>query len=79
MSIAKQLQRLLYLDQLIAKKNTGTPLELSQKIRVSERQVHNYLNTLKEMGAPIDYCYKRRTYYYIKTWDFEFKAFKDQN
>ncbi len=79
MSITKQLHRLSQLHQMICRKSTGTPIELSKKVKVSERQIHYYLGILKEMGAPIEYCYKRKTYYYKQEGAFNFKFYKEEN
>ncbi|GAB3431189.1 hypothetical protein [Niabella aquatica] len=49
MSVKSQINRLALMHQLISREKTGGPLELAKKIKVSERQVHNYLSLLKEM------------------------------
>ncbi|OQP60502.1 hypothetical protein A3860_33080 [Niastella vici] len=74
----KIIERLERIDRLIAKKNTGTPSELSKKIRVSERQIHNYLNLLKKMGAPLCYCGKCKSYYYREQGNFNFRFYNYQ-
>ncbi|WP_423803161.1 HTH domain-containing protein [Paraflavisolibacter caeni] len=56
----KIIERLERIDQLIANKKTGTPSELSKRMKVSERQLHNYLNLLKKMGTPLCYCVKSK-------------------
>jgi len=73
----KQITSLALLHQLISREKTGTPTELSKKLKVSERQVYNYLDLLKEMGAPIDFCRKRQTYYYKEDGGFNFRFCKE--
>jgi Mn-dependent DtxR family transcriptional regulator len=55
-------QRLIY---LIEKHHTGNPIQLSQKIGLSESSVHNYINRLKkDFNAPIKYNRIKETYYF---------------
>lgn len=56
--------RLERIDQLIRIKATGTPTELAGKLGISERTVYEYLNLMKELGAPIKFNSYRQTYYY---------------
>ncbi len=63
---AKIIFRLNKLHQMIVEKRTGTPNEISKKIKVSSRQVRNYISTLKEMGGQIEFCRKTKSYYYKK-------------
>ena len=72
----QQLNRLSKMDQLIALKNTGTPLELSQKLKISERATRQYLHLLKELGAPIAYSRKKATYFYKEDGCFGFLFMK---
>ncbi|WEK35471.1 MAG: HTH domain-containing protein [Candidatus Pseudobacter hemicellulosilyticus] len=57
-------QRLERIDQLIRIKATGTPTELADKLGISERSVYEYLNLMKEFGAPIKFNSYRQSYYY---------------
>ena len=59
-----KLYCLIRLDDLIYHKNTGTPTHLAWKIGISQRSLFEYLRVLRDMGAPIEYSRKRRTYYY---------------
>lgn len=56
--------RLERIDQLIRIKATGTPTELASKLGISERSVYEYLNLMKELGAPIKFNSYRQSYYY---------------
>ena len=64
MSSIKILERLQRLHNLIEQECTGTPLELSRKLGISERSVYNLLDQLKDFNAEIIYDRSRRTYYY---------------
>ena len=56
--------RLERIDHLIRIKATGTPTELASKLGISERSVYEYLNLMKELGAPIKFNSYRQSYYY---------------
>lgn len=67
--IVKRLERL---DYLICTKATGTPGQLASKLNLSERCVRRYICILKELGAPVIYCRKRKSYYYEEAGRFYF-------
>ena len=56
--------RLETLDYLIGAKKTGPPASLAQRLALSKRTLHDFLNIMRDLGAPIKYCKKRKTYYY---------------
>ncbi len=57
-----KIQRLIY---LIEKQQTGNPIQLSEKIGLSESSVHNYINRLKkDFNAPVKYNRIKETYYF---------------
>lgn len=64
MTINKYLNRLKQLDQLIRQQNTGTPKELALKLGISERQVYNLIEELRNQGAPIAYNRVTQSYCY---------------
>lgn len=53
------------MDQLIQIKATGPPAELAAKIGISERSIFDYLNLMREMGAPIKFSHLKKSYYYV--------------
>lgn len=57
-------QRLSRIDYLIRIKGTGKPAQLAAKMGISERSIYEYLNLMKDLGAPIKFCHFRETYYY---------------
>lgn len=66
----QKIQVIERVDSLIKLKSTGTAHELSRRLCVSKRSVYNILELMKNMGAPIEYCQIRRTYYYSYQCDF---------
>lgn len=50
---------------LIENEATGTPQELAEKLNVSKRMIHIYIDLLKqEFKAPIEYNKKKQTYFF---------------
>jgi len=70
------LSRLEHLDYLIRVKATGNPKSLAHKLGISLRTVHEYIGTLKALGAPINYNRVKGTYYYDENGSFCFKFMK---
>ena len=64
MTFIEQLEFLQRIDAFIHRKGTGTAAEFAERLNVSRRSVFNYLETLRRMGADIDYCEHRQSYYY---------------
>jgi predicted DNA-binding transcriptional regulator YafY len=75
MNIYKYINRLERLHTLLKRKATGTPVELAQKLELSERQTLEYMRELKDIGIPIAFCKHQKTYYYEKevVFNFEFR------
>jgi hypothetical protein len=69
MKTLKQLEYLRKTHKLIKLADTGTPLEFANKLHLSQRQLYNILEKLKEMEAPLQYCRKSTTYYYSNDFD----------
>jgi predicted DNA-binding transcriptional regulator YafY len=72
-------QRLARIDQLIRIKATGTPVELADKLGISERSVYEYLNLMKDLGAPIKFNSYRQSYYYDEEGYFNISFLKDED
>lgn len=60
----KGLELVERMDQLIRLKATGTSLELSEKLGISRSTVYAYIALMKELGAPLYYCKKTRSFCY---------------
>lgn len=54
------------MDYYIRTRNTGSPVEFATKIGISERSLYEYINTLKDLGAPVAYCYCENSYIYYE-------------
>lgn len=64
--LLNQLRRLKEMDKHIRKGNTGNAKCLSQKLKISRRQLYNYIDELKDIGVLIKYCRNKKTFYYDK-------------
>lgn len=64
------LERLERIDRLIRIKGTGSPAELAARLKMSERNVYQYLNLMRDLGAPIKFDPYRETYYYSEEGQF---------
>ncbi|MCB0486083.1 MAG: hypothetical protein KDC47_07805 [Flavobacteriaceae bacterium] len=64
MNTLKQLKRLQKAHGLIKQQKTGTPAEFARKLYISERQLYNMLDKLKDFDAPINFNRNTKTYYY---------------
>jgi predicted DNA-binding transcriptional regulator YafY len=69
MTLAEKLKVLSYLHYLIQRKATGKPEQLAEKLGVCKRTVHNYIEDLKKMGAPVSFCYLSTSYAYTHDWE----------
>ena len=67
--------RLERIDSLIRMKATGTPAQLADRLEISERSVYEYINLMKDLGAPIKFDTYRQTYYYDEEGSFNISFF----
>jgi len=51
-------------DRLIRLKATGTFYEFAATLHISRASVFRLLQYVRAMGAPVQYCKYRKTYYY---------------
>ena len=65
----KTLERLQRLHTLIVSENTGTPKELADRMKISQRSIHLLIDQLKDYRAIISYSRSRKTYYYCEDFD----------
>ena len=77
MKVIKQLKVLSRVDALIRRKATGTATQLADRLQVSHRTATRLLEELRWLDAPIEYCSKRRTYYYSSAFDFGERLLKE--
>lgn len=64
MTFQEKLLLLRRLHDLIRRKATGTPLELTRRLSISRAALFRYLDILKSYGAPLYYCSNRQLYCY---------------
>lgn len=64
MELISYLQCLKRMDTLIHTKSTGCPTCFARRLGVSPASLYRYLNDLKNLGAPIQYCKVRESYLY---------------
>jgi predicted DNA-binding transcriptional regulator YafY len=65
----KQIERIERLHSLIRLKATGSPNECALKLQISERQLYNTLDLMRQLGAPI--YFDRTNYAYCYEYDVE--------
>ena len=75
----KQAERIQRIHELIKRRATGSPLELASRLGISKRQLHNLLDLMKQMGAPIVYSTALCSYHYKYevAWNMGFSSLKE--
>lgn len=66
MTFLEKLQLIERMDQLIRLKATGTSKDLASRLGISRSTVFEIHDTMRKMGAEIDYCKFRKSYYYVR-------------
>ncbi len=64
MPVMKYINKMLRINTLVKHRATGSPRELAGKLGISERRVYEYINNMKELGAPIAFSYYHNSYIY---------------
>lgn len=64
MKTIKHVERLQRLHNLIQMECTGSPVQVAQRLRISERTVYYLIEQLRDYEAQIGYDRGRKTYYY---------------
>ena len=72
MKIENYMNRIKQIDGLIRTGCTGSPGELAEKVGLSESMIYNYINYMRDVGAPIAYSKKQKTYYYLYRVEFSY-------
>ena len=70
------IKKIKHFIHLVEKERTGTPIEVSEKIEVSERMIYNYVGILKkDFNVPIDYNRYKQSYCFTEEgrliWEWE--------
>ena len=63
--------RIKRIDKLIQLRATGSATQLSKKLNISRKMTYNYLNLMKELGAPIYYNKELRSFCYKEKGSFK--------
>jgi predicted DNA-binding transcriptional regulator YafY len=66
MPAMKFINKILRINTLVKLRATGSPHELAGKLGISERSVYEYINDMKELGAPIAFSYSHNSYIYYE-------------
>lgn len=69
MKTLKQLERLRKMHKIIRQGNTGSPLQFSKRLHVSERELYRMIEYLREMDAQISFSRCSNSYYYRDDFD----------
>ena len=73
MPLSNYMNRLQSIGQPIRLKAPGTPKELAEKFKVSERQLYNYVKSLKELDAEIEFSCNFQSYIYLENVELKIK------
>ncbi len=65
MTVIKYIERIKAMDDLIRRKATGTSNQFAEKMHISRSTLMEYIDVIKNMGAPIAYDKFRNSYYYL--------------
>jgi len=72
MTFVEQLRMIQRLDALIRRKSTGSPKQLAGRLNVSRASLYRYLNELRNLGAHVEYCSNRGSYFYNEPFELDF-------
>ena len=65
----EHIDRLKHLHKLLLHRQTGTPKECAQKLKISDRTLREDLQIIKEWGGEVCYDRKGFSYYYCNAFD----------
>lgn len=64
MSFNEHLNQVKRLHYLIKRKATGNAQQLAKRLEVSRATVFRRIEDLKTLGAEVEYCKERQSYFY---------------
>ena len=64
MKVFNQIEQLQRIHRLVLSMHTGPPDDFAKKLGISARRLHDILDELKSMGAPIVYSHSAKSYFY---------------
>ena len=70
MKLLQQIELIERLDQLIRLKATGNPKKLAAKLEISEATLYRAIESIKSMGAPVEFSIRYQSYVYLEEVNF---------
>lgn len=64
MSLFKSIERLKRIDYFLRSESTGTAEEFGEKLGLSRSMLMENLREMRDLGAELEYCPRRRSYVY---------------
>lgn len=74
-TLKENISQLNRLHGLIKREATGSPNSLARRFNVSKATIIRYIQSLKEMDAPIEYSRDKCCYYYKHDFDLDLNKF----
>ncbi|MFA5327393.1 MAG: HTH domain-containing protein [Prolixibacteraceae bacterium] len=68
--LLQQIELIERIDQLIRLKATGTPKTFAKRLTISEASLYRLIDTIKEMGAPVEFSVRYQSYIYANDVNF---------
>jgi hypothetical protein len=68
--LLQQIELIERVDQLIRLRATGPPPILAHRLSISEASLYRLIETLREMGAPIEFSFSSQSYVYTNEVNF---------
>lgn len=62
--LTKIIELIERIDKMIARKATGSPQELAERLNISRASLHRVIDVMKFFGAPIEYRISCQSYIY---------------
>jgi hypothetical protein len=78
MNLFNDLFLLQRIDHLVRTRATGTPVQLAERLGISERKLYRLISELRDQGFPIAYDKLTDTYYYSEPVKIEFSILVGQ-
>ena len=68
--LLQQIELIERIDKLIRLRATGTPKKLAHRLNLSEASLYRLIETIKEMGAPVEFSIRHQSYIYTNEVNF---------
>jgi len=62
--LLQQIELIERIDQLIRMKATGSPKEFANNVNISKASLYRLIETMRELGAPIEYSITKQSFVY---------------